>query len=414
MEKPMSCRAFNDHLNAYLDSEVDKKTRLAMTRHAQQCPDCGERLETMTRLLTMCAELDENLVIPLEAQAAWRKAVRAESRKKVRRRGSGFTRFVSGLAAALVLLFGGTFLYRQGGTLPLASVTGGETRTIETRDTQRYFSPTSAVDSAPAALLDLESDGAVDEAVAENHDAGETGSVAPGTSDVVVLRSARRKIESTAFDQSYQTLRDLVDEYNGYFEDTSVSGEAGSQNSRKANLTARVPEAQLEDFLTSLDAVSTVTYKSESAEDISGQYYDTKTRLESYQAQVKRLNELVATAANLEDMLLLEERLADAQMNIDSIEGQLRLWNSRASYATVTITLSEVAPRDQVRPAATSLQERIQAAFYDSVNWLNGFWQDATVVLAAAAPLLVIVLPAIILVWIIVAGIRRRRRRRGR
>jgi hypothetical protein len=41
----------------------------------------------MTRLLTMCAEMDEGLTVPLEAQAAWRKAVRATWRTGRRRGG---------------------------------------------------------------------------------------------------------------------------------------------------------------------------------------------------------------------------------------------------------------------------------------------------------------------------------------
>ena len=64
MEKPITCKYFGNHLDAYLDSELDRATRLKMELHADRCPECGEKLEYMTRLLIMCAEMDEGLSVP--------------------------------------------------------------------------------------------------------------------------------------------------------------------------------------------------------------------------------------------------------------------------------------------------------------------------------------------------------------
>ena len=123
MTGQIDCKFFTEHLDSYLDSELDQAARQEMHRHAANCPSCGECLESMTRLLTMCAEMDEGLSVPLEAQAAWRKAVRAEAASKERKassRGAVFRRWTGGIAAALVLLVGGTFAYRMGdGAAPI-------------------------------------------------------------------------------------------------------------------------------------------------------------------------------------------------------------------------------------------------------------------------------------------------------
>lgn len=74
MTGQIDCKFFTEHLDSYLDSELDQATRQEMHRHAANCPSCGECLESMTRLLTMCAEMDEGLSVPLEAQAAWRQS----------------------------------------------------------------------------------------------------------------------------------------------------------------------------------------------------------------------------------------------------------------------------------------------------------------------------------------------------
>lgn len=428
MTGQIDCKFFTEHLDSYLDSELDQATRQEMHRHAANCPSCGECLESMTRLLTMCAEMDEGLSVPLEAQAAWRKAVRAEAASKERKassRGAVFRRWTGGIAAALVLLVGGTFAYRMGdGAAPITLPR--EPSYVDSTMPNYYAGTRMAIAGSGQAIpaqMRMETDGAVtsgqdavndavfiDEAAVSQE---QTAAVEEVQGEQVVLRTAERTLESSSFDQSLSYIQNLVTEYQGYFEQSTVDGqsfEEGGQG-RAAELSIRVSSESLDDFLTSLDAVCTVTYKSESAQDISDRYYDVETRLESYRVQMERLNQLLGSAS-LEDMLLLEDKRTEVQQEIDSLEGQLKSWSSQAQLSTVYVTLREVKVRDQVRSTGDSLGERVKTAFYDSVNWLNGFLQDAAVVLAIAAPVLVVLIPILVVVWAIVAGVRHRKGRK--
>lgn len=428
MTGQIDCKFFTEHLDSYLDSELDQAARQEMHRHAANCPSCGECLESMTRLLTMCAEMDEGLSVPLEAQAAWRKAVRAEAASKERKassRGAVFRRWTGGIAAALVLLVGGTFAYRMGdGAAPITLPR--EPSHVDSTMPNYYAGTrmaTAGSGQAIPAQMRMETDGAVtsgqdavndavfiDEAAVSQE---QTAAVEEVQGEQVVLRTAERTLESSSFDQSLSYIQNLVTEYQGYFEQSTVDGqsfEEGGQG-RAAELSIRVSSESLDDFLTSLDAVCTVTYKSESAQDISDRYYDVETRLESYRVQMERLNQLLGSAS-LEDMLLLEDKRTEVQQEIDSLEGQLKSWSSQAQLSTVYVTLREVKVRDQVRSTGDSLGERVKTAFYDSVNWLNGFLQDAAVVLAIAAPVLVVLIPILVVVWAIVAGVRHRKGRK--
>lgn len=428
MTGQIDCKFFTEHLDSYLDSELDQATRQEMHRHAANCPSCGECLESMTRLLTMCAEMDEGLSVPLEAQAAWRKAVRAEAASKERKassRGAVFRRWTGGIAAALVLLVGGTFAYRMGdGAAPITLPR--EPSYVDSTMPNYYAGTrmaTAGSGQAIPAQMRMETDGAVtsgqdavndavfiDEAAVSQE---QTAAVEEVQGEQVVLRTAERTLESSSFDQSLSYIQNLVTEYQGYFEQSTVDGqsfEEGGQG-RAAELSIRVSSESLDDFLTSLDAVCTVTYKSESAQDISDRYYDVETRLESYRVQMERLNQLLGSAS-LEDMLLLEDKRTEVQQEIDSLEGQLKSWSSQAQLSTVYVTLREVKVRDQVRSTGDSLGERVKTAFYDSLNWLNGFLQDAAVVLAIAAPVLVVLIPVLVVIWAIAAGVRHRKGRK--
>ncbi|MEG2711306.1 MAG: anti-sigma factor, partial [Clostridia bacterium] len=231
MNKQVSCKFFQEHLNDYLDSEMDIETRQRMNAHATECPECGERLETMTRLLTMCAELDEGLTIPLDAQAAWRKAVREESthQQAPKRRGHGFTRALGAVAAAAVLLVGGTFAYRMSGVSPIEQPAGLASYKSAPSAVRSYDSNSNegaARSRAGAMPIVSEADGEMPKAAQLAPDAPQDAPGAPlvlgdtpdqaevstqeATRKPVVLKSAERKMETTGFEQSMVSVQNLV------------------------------------------------------------------------------------------------------------------------------------------------------------------------------------------------------------
>ncbi len=417
MNEQDKCRWFDSSLNAYLDGELDREARDKMNEHARGCPECGQKMETMTRLLTMCAELDEGLSVPLEAQAAWRKAIRSEGegRRKMRRV-SAWTRSAGWIAAALTLLVVSTAVLNPiSGMPPVEYSTRTAGAPVESYSVG--FAPEyEALEESAAApdSLAIAKDGPLDDgadAVLTNQqqaDNADTGR-AP-----VVVRSASRSIETTAYDTDSQMVDNLVDEYAGYYESDSQSGspiEPGQSIGRERDMSIRVPSAQVDEFLTGLDVVGSIVYKNQSAQDVSDQYYDAAARLNALKAQREQIERLMETATDLTGIVELSDRFYDLQAEIDAMEGRIRDWNSKADYAQVSVRMTEVAVRTQVLPVGDSLIERIRTGFFDSVNWLSGFLQDMAVVLAALAPVLVVLLPLIVLILVVVKVVRVKKRR---
>ena len=87
----------------------------------------------------------------------------------------------------------------------------------------------------------LESDGAIDTSGSANT-AAQTGE---NTRNVVVIRSARRTIETKNYDEDALLIDDLVSEYGAYYESKSVSG----RESRVMDAVIRVPSESLDRFL---------------------------------------------------------------------------------------------------------------------------------------------------------------------
>ena len=420
----MNCTTFRANLDAYIDSELDRKTRRAMEEHAAACPECGALLNGAMDVVTRCAELNEGLTVPLECQAAWRRAVREEAeskeKEKTKRRARGrsnrnaWVRALSAAAAVLVLLFAvGTQLGPQGltGLMPAARSRGGYDGSYSAPgamvyddymaggyETADYEAPmlyaasmTAAndVNSAVSGVV-LQSDGATDQTMS---------TAAKSSAGIVVLRSATRAISTKEFDADSLYLDDLVSEYDAYFESRRVTGNAEDAN-RLLKATVRVPSESLDDFLTALDLRGVVTLREESAEDITANYNDVAARLEVLRSQLEQLNEMNAKARSVSDLIEINERANEVTAEIEAYESRIRDWNSRRSYSTVTLTLEELGA-DEPLPVEKTLLERMKEAFDSSIQWLKDFGQNAAVFGAALLPRLVIWVPVLIIVIVL-------------
>ena len=116
----MNCEMFRNHLDALIDAQIDPTLRNEMEAHAAACPECAKELEIALLLQDTMRGMDDDIAVPLDAQAAWRKAVRSERSKK---RTSLILKIASAAAAVFVLFFAGVhFLKPSTASLPVTSV----------------------------------------------------------------------------------------------------------------------------------------------------------------------------------------------------------------------------------------------------------------------------------------------------
>ena len=404
----MNCERFRSMLDRYIDSELSEEERSAMEEHTLSCDDCADLLNQALTTATMCAELNEGLTVPLECQAGWRRAVREEAAQaKKTPKWLLWRRALSVAAAAAALFFAiGGALNPDSLTLK-ASLMNSADQYNETAGYEGDYLSEGAgmarTASGKAAFL-LESDGALDTGKAVG-----TSGESRQSSDVVVLRSALRHVVSKSFDSDLMWLEDLLREYNAYFEERTVTGQAEDYN-RVLSASIRVPSASLDDFLTALDDMGTVTLREERAEDITADYTDVSTRLSVLRSQLDQLNAMNETAESVSDLIAIHERATDLMAEIESYESTLRGWSSQQSYSTVSLTVEEDVTGGEDAPSS-SLGEHMKDAFNASVEWLKTFGQNAAIFLAALAPRLAVWGPVAVIVIVIICLIFRRKKK---
>lgn len=404
----MNCERYRALLSCVLDGEGSAEDREALRQHEAVCPDCARlRVEwesLQNGLDSLCAAVPP---LPEECHQRWVSRVEEEAeamndqkeRKPFRR--AQWTRALS-IAAALVFVVGGTLLTRDS---LLQTAKSPQLTAASVKDTPVETESWDDGAAAGGGMVGYAMQSSMTRAVAndaampmaEAEEAKESGA-----QESKIIRTASLTLATQEYDTALESLRALCKEMQGY-ESWSSESTSSATGLRSINLTLRIPAASLDAFLQGTAAAGRVTYRSETMDDVTDSYYDTRARLETQQALMARLQSLVTDAANLADILELESKIADTQYQIDRLTSSLATTDKRVNYATVDLTLREESPANQLT-SDIPWSKRLQSALQAGVSAFVSFLQDASVFLVAALPFLAIVA--------IVAIIIRKRRKR--
>ena len=231
----MKCSEFMQLLDAWTDGELSEEQRAEMERHASQCASCREQWTAAEQLRSFLSRMDEEISVPLPAQAGWRGAIRAEARRRRMKRIYGA---VSAVAAAVVAIFCVTALLPGGQKADsVPETTGAEYAVLQ---------------SAPRAYV--EADGLSEEAQLE-------ASAAPVGLDAGL--EVERRILVDDVDTAYGYVMDIAAEYGAM-----VEREAEDTSGKKVYLL--VPGENLTDFVSAVEHEGTPADESAAVEAATG------------------------------------------------------------------------------------------------------------------------------------------------
>ena len=212
-----------------------------------------------------------------------------------------------------------------------------------------------------------------------------------------LIYTANIELESTEFDAAVSGLEALVSDMGGYFEESYVNN-YGSY--RSGNYTVRVPAENFESFYTGVGELCQLNAISRRAQDISEVYYDTESRLFTQQTKLERLQELLAQAQSMEDIITLESAISDTELYIEQLTGTLRKYDSLVGFSTVTIYLQEVYKLTEVEEPVIGFGAKLAAAFKSGCTRFVSNLEDFLLIFARGwvGWLLFIVVVAVIVV----------------
>lgn len=227
----------------------------------------------------------------------------------------------------------------------------------------------------------------------------------PASRPVKMIYNGYMEMQTQDFDAAASGIEALVRELGGYFQQSSVSNR-GSSSYRYGSYTIRIPAAQFEAFFQRAGQLCHVTYTNTTADDVSESYYDTEARLETARIKLERLQQLLAKATSMEDIITIESAISETEWDIENLSGTLRHYDALVDYATVNVELSEVYQLSGQDKAVTTFGGRLGQSFVNGLRAVGSALEDFAVWLAYSWVWLAVIAAVIVIVIRIV-------RRRG-
>ena len=367
----MNCKEFSNLLDDYLDGMLSEEEELRLRAHAQECTECAALLS----LRRDCRKMDENIQVPDEFSAGWRRMVREESmlEKKTQKK-KNWQNWLAA-AAAVVFVLGGTLLTRD--QFGKKGETGYDTYGAALYDNgASYDMQTSLKRSAPDAINYAVMDANV-------YAAEESANVKAEK----IIRTVSFTLKTLEYERDLEKIQETAAEMGGRMEYLSANGEDGGTALRSAHLTLRIPSEKLDEFISGAQGIGKLTSMTQQSQDVSEAYYDTQARLETQLQKMERLQILMKDAENIADLIEIESAIADTQYWIDHYTGQKNHYDDQVDYSTVSVSLQEIRVAEEEE---ISLWQRMISGLRDSLAGGVAFLGDLMVFLMAAAPWLMI------------------------
>jgi len=286
-------------------------------------------------------------------------------------------------------------------TLPLLCACGSSSASYKYADegySEEYDMPSEPAYAAEESAYYEPSDEIYEASDATDYSNGSAELVEqPSTSNRKLIKNMNLNLETEEFDKLLANIEYKVNSLGGYIETSDISGRSmySTDTKRTANITARIPNNKMDDFVTDVAAQSNITNKSQSTQDITLSYTDTKAHIDSLKSEQTRLNDLIMKADDLDTILTLEARLTEVSYQIESYERQLRSYDNQVDYATIYLFIQEVyqytEPPKPVEVPKTA-GERIKAGLSENLYSIGHGISEFFIAFVIALPKLIFVL----------------------
>ena len=236
----------------------------------------------------------------------------------------------------------------------------------------------------------------------------DNGSVAGIVDDRKIIVRVDYTLETKEFDTLTEKLQNEVKHANGYVERSSIDTSSTSRI-KNAEFVFRIPVGELDGFAAFVESSANVLNKTQGGDDVTVQYFDTESRLQSLRIQQERVTAILEPATKISDILEIESELTRIRTEIEELTTTLRRLDNLTDYATVTVYISEV---DVYEPAAgNTFGAKMQEALTSSLRF---FWEAIQVICVAFVWILPFLIVAAVIVTVILRLRRGNRRKKAR
>ncbi|KUJ61083.1 hypothetical protein AR687_14195 [Flavobacteriaceae bacterium CRH] len=212
-----------------------------------------------------------------------------------------------------------------------------------------------------------------------------------------IIKQASLRFETNDLENTFNQIEIAIKANKGTIQNDS---EGKDYDNIYRNLTVRVPSQNFDTFINSVSkGVSYFERKDISSEDVTEEYIDLNSRLNTKRKLEARYIEILKKANKISEILEIEKQISVIREEIEAKEGRLKYLESRVSESTISIEFYKtIAEKEGVK---TSYGSKIWTAIKTGFFELSGFFIS-----------IISIWPFIILFFVLAYFIRKRFKRK--
>jgi len=183
-----------------------------------------------------------------------------------------------------------------------------------------------------------------------------------------IIRNGDLIIKVNSADGAAQKISVIATDFGGSILSSNIW--EASNRAKSGTITIKVPVDRFDETVAELKKVAAlVVSESTAATDVTEQYVDLEARLKNKKAEEQAFADILNRSGQIDDVLKVTRELARVRGEIEQLEGQKKVLDSRADMSTITVSLSEderITITDSWRPfqvakdAVNALVQRVQ------------------------------------------------------
>jgi hypothetical protein len=157
----------------------------------------------------------------------------------------------------------------------------------------------------------------------------------------------RKLIRTGNITLEVKTLSDAEEKINSWIK--GLGGFVTNANTWEngASFTVRVPSDSFEDAMAQAGDFGKIINRNVNSQDVSDNYYDLKSRLETKYILRDKLTGYLSQAKDIKDLLEIERQLNSVLEDIDSTEGRFKRLSGQIDYSTIYINMQFEAGKNE-------------------------------------------------------------------
>ena len=371
----MDCIEFNELIFSYIDGELNDSQNELFENHMKKCPSCHKEYQANAKLLSdihalPMEELPKGYCKRLHVRLDDAKV----SSKKIKR--NNFIKYI-GIAASCILVI--TAIYVIGvnsnndknytNDIAMDNMVNGTTIEYTAgKDNYNFNKEEAKPEEAPAESANEETSNDTYE-ISSNIN---TRSSLNLSQESKIIKAGQLSLETLNFDEFMSNLDEVVRQNNGYFEynQTSISYRNEDKDYKNASVKLRVPQESFYNIISFIEEQTDVYNREVNEYDVTKDYYDMENTLINFQVQENRLRELYDKAANVTEILQLENEIRRIRTEIDSYGIKLSDIDDRVNMATISLSITEIEGRNINISTSKSLWDKSKEGFIRTINYI--------------------------------------------